>query len=185
MKFDFVRDYEPAKVEQGLVNEFLLTYRDDDPTSDASGDEDGDEEDIFGEKKAKKSGKGKAFYKNIERKFILKKKRVNVRLLSSSSHSQFISPRVTNTPHRSSTKPMTTNGMLYSSPTRLSQLKRRRRGKKLSLKWRRLGSLSGLRRRMRKVWMVVVDKRMGRLWKLMIRLGCLDTEMERGNLLIY
>lgn len=66
--FHFVRDYETVKVEQEVPNEFLLVL--DDGTDDP-----GD-----------KRGKG-AYYKNIERKMLLKKKRVNVRIPPLSSHS--------------------------------------------------------------------------------------------------
>ena len=57
--FHFVRDYETVKVEQEVPNEFLLVL-----------DEGSDEFD-------NKRPKG-AYYKNIERKMLLKKKRVNV-----------------------------------------------------------------------------------------------------------
>ncbi|KZP21070.1 hypothetical protein FIBSPDRAFT_860978 [Athelia psychrophila] len=55
--FHFVRDYETVKVEQEVPNEFLLVL--DDGTDES------------------KRGKG-AYYKNIERKMQLKKKRVNM-----------------------------------------------------------------------------------------------------------
>ena len=51
--FHFVRDYETVKVEQEVPNEFLLLFDDDAQPPTAN-------------------------YKNIERKIILKKKRVNV-----------------------------------------------------------------------------------------------------------
>lgn len=51
--FHFVRDYETVKVEQEVPNEFLLLFDDDSQPPTAN-------------------------YKNIERKIILKKKRVNV-----------------------------------------------------------------------------------------------------------
>ena len=51
--FHFVRDYETVKVEQEVPNEFLLLFDDE-------------------------SQPPMANYKNIERKIILKKKRVNV-----------------------------------------------------------------------------------------------------------
>lgn len=60
--FHFVRDYETVKVEQEVPNEFLLVL--DDGASKTAG--------------SSERGKG-AYYKNIERKMILKKKRVNVR----------------------------------------------------------------------------------------------------------
>lgn len=58
--FQFVRDYETVKVEQEVPNEFLLVM-------DSGLDEDG----------TQRRAKG-AYYKNIERKMLLKKKRVNV-----------------------------------------------------------------------------------------------------------
>ena len=58
--FLFVRDYETVKVEQEVPNEFLLVL-----------DEGLDEFDSKGRPKG-------AYYKNIERKMLLKKKRVNV-----------------------------------------------------------------------------------------------------------
>ena len=61
--FHFVRDYETVKVEQEVPNEFLLVL-----------DEGGDEVDAKGVPRPKG-----AYYKNIERKMLLKKKRVNVR----------------------------------------------------------------------------------------------------------
>lgn len=51
--FHFVRDYETVKVEQEVPNEFLLLFDDDSQPPTAN-------------------------YKDIERKIILKKKRVNV-----------------------------------------------------------------------------------------------------------
>ena len=51
--FHFVRDYETVKVEQEVPNEFLLLFDDESQPPTAN-------------------------YKNIERKIILKKKRVNV-----------------------------------------------------------------------------------------------------------
>jgi RNA polymerase II-associated factor 1 len=62
--FHFVRDYETVKVEQEVPNEFLLVLYDGD--DDASLHSDG---------KVKEKG---AYYKNIERKMYLKKKRANV-----------------------------------------------------------------------------------------------------------
>lgn len=56
--FQFVRDYETIKIETDVPNEFLLTL--DDGT--------------------KGHGRKGAFYKNIERKYVLKKKRQNVGL---------------------------------------------------------------------------------------------------------
>jgi len=62
--FHFVRDYETVKVEQEVPNEFLLVLYD--------GDEDVS---LHSDGKAKEKG---AYYKNIERKMYLKKKRANV-----------------------------------------------------------------------------------------------------------
>lgn len=61
-----MRDYETVKIEQEVPNEFLLVLDDGDikPVS-ATG---------------MPRGKG-AYYKNIERKMILKKKRVNVSVI--------------------------------------------------------------------------------------------------------
>ncbi|KLO12734.1 hypothetical protein SCHPADRAFT_997944 [Schizopora paradoxa] len=59
--FSFVRDYETVKIEQEVPNEFMLVLDDGD---DASGDV------------TRTRGKG-AFYKNLERKIVLKKKRVS------------------------------------------------------------------------------------------------------------
>jgi len=58
--FHFLRDYETVKIEQEVPNEFLLVLDD------------------GGEVRRRKG----AYYKNIERKMILKKKRVNVRFPS-------------------------------------------------------------------------------------------------------
>jgi len=63
--FHFVRDYEVVKVEQEVPNEFLLVVND--------GEE--DVKDEFGDSKSSRA-KG-AYYKNIERKMLLKKRRVN------------------------------------------------------------------------------------------------------------
>lgn len=69
--FQFVRDYETIKVEQNIDNEFLLVLWD--------GDEPQSFEDVISgiEKKTPSRQKG-AYYKNIERKMLLKKKRANV-----------------------------------------------------------------------------------------------------------
>jgi len=66
--FQFMRDYETVKVEQEVLNEFLLVLYDGDPP---------DAIDDSLEDKPSHRGKG-AFYKNIERKMHLKKKRANV-----------------------------------------------------------------------------------------------------------
>ncbi|PPQ90767.1 hypothetical protein CVT25_010156 [Psilocybe cyanescens] len=61
--FHFVRDYETVKVEQEVPNEFLLVlYDGDDP--------------LESDNNQPRKEKG-AYYKNIERKMLLKKKRVN------------------------------------------------------------------------------------------------------------
>ncbi|KAF8202390.1 RNA polymerase II-associated protein, partial [Pholiota molesta] len=65
--FHFVRDYETVKVEQEVPNEFLLVLSDGDPPVDV--------DDLDAELKPRRE-KG-AYYKNIERKMHLKKKRVN------------------------------------------------------------------------------------------------------------
>ncbi|KAI0070806.1 hypothetical protein K474DRAFT_1687312 [Panus rudis PR-1116 ss-1] len=69
--FYWVRDYEVVKVEQEVPNEFLLTLYD--------GDDEAKEEDMFDEAPRRpKAPKAKgAYYKNIERKMLLKKKRAN------------------------------------------------------------------------------------------------------------
>jgi len=65
--FHFVRDYETVKVEQEVPNEFLLVLYEGDSE---------DSPDAADNKKPRKE-RG-AYYKNIERKMHLKKKRVNV-----------------------------------------------------------------------------------------------------------
>ena len=68
-----MRDYETVKVEQEVPNEFLLVLYDGDPP-----------EAIDDSLEGKPSYRGKgAFYKNIERKMHLKKKRANVKFVSS------------------------------------------------------------------------------------------------------
>ncbi|CCM04179.1 uncharacterized protein FIBRA_06341 [Fibroporia radiculosa] len=66
--FHFVRDYETVKVEQEVPNEFLLVIDDGDEDLADEGDED---------TKHRKSRPKGAYYKNIERKMLLKKKRNN------------------------------------------------------------------------------------------------------------
>lgn len=63
--FHFVRDYETVKVEQDVSNEFLLVL------------DDGEMGGTDGPDGRPKRGKG-GYYKNIERKMNLKKKRGNV-----------------------------------------------------------------------------------------------------------
>jgi RNA polymerase II-associated factor 1 len=65
--FHFVRDYETVKVEQDVPNEFILVL--DDAAEGPEGSDSGTKT---------RRGKG-AYYKNVERKMNLKKKRVNVR----------------------------------------------------------------------------------------------------------
>ncbi|KAF8967736.1 RNA polymerase II-associated protein [Flammula alnicola] len=67
--FHFVRDYETVKVEQEVPNEFLLVMYDGDPPLDI--------DDLESDRKQPRREKG-AYYKNIERKMHLKKKRVNI-----------------------------------------------------------------------------------------------------------
>ena len=78
-EFHFVRDYEVVKVEQEVPNEFLLVFDDGEMSLSATtnGLKDGD---------TRRPG---AYYKLIERKMLLKKKRTEVRFCrpsSSSSH---------------------------------------------------------------------------------------------------
>ncbi|RDB23952.1 RNA polymerase II-associated protein 1 [Hypsizygus marmoreus] len=69
--FHFVRDYETVKVEQEVPNEFLLVLHD--------GDRPESLDDLTNGIDHKPSRKRKgAYYKNIERKMLLKKKRANV-----------------------------------------------------------------------------------------------------------
>jgi RNA polymerase II-associated factor 1 len=65
--FQFVRDYETVKIEQEVPNEFLLVL------------DDGDTEPVSTSEVSRSKG---AYYKNIERKMILKKRRVNVSIAS-------------------------------------------------------------------------------------------------------
>jgi hypothetical protein len=70
--FSWVRDYEVMKVEQDVPNEFLLVIDDGESLDDLH--EGGD---------APKPRRAKgAYYKNIERKMMLKKRRGNVRFSS-------------------------------------------------------------------------------------------------------
>lgn len=62
--FYFLRDYETVKIEQEVPNEFLLVIDRGDTRPNASGS---------GEERVKG-----AYYKNIERKMTLKKRRTNV-----------------------------------------------------------------------------------------------------------
>ena len=65
--FKFVRDYETVKVEQEVPNEFLLVLNEGGAKVDGQG----------GVSETRRKG---AYYKNIERKMFLKKKRTNVRI---------------------------------------------------------------------------------------------------------
>jgi len=62
--FSFVRDYETVKIEQEVPNEFMLVL------------DDGEEDPLVADDSKRTRGKG-AFYKGLERKIVLKKKRVN------------------------------------------------------------------------------------------------------------
>lgn len=75
-EFHFVRDYEVVKVEQEVPNEFLLVFDDGDLTSSiaTNGLNDGE---------TRRAG---AYYKMIERKMLLKKKRTEVRCRRLSSY---------------------------------------------------------------------------------------------------
>lgn len=76
-EFHFVRDYEVVKVEQEVPNEFLLVFDDGDRSSlsTTNGLKDGEE--------TRRAG---AYYKLIERKMLLKKKRTEVRCRRLSPH---------------------------------------------------------------------------------------------------
>ena len=63
-----MRDYEVVKVEQEVPNEFLLVFDDGDLTSSTTNGPNDDE--------TRRAG---AYYKMIERKMLLKKKRTEVR----------------------------------------------------------------------------------------------------------
>jgi RNA polymerase II-associated factor 1 len=67
--FHFVRDYETVKVEQDVPNEFLLVL------------DDGDEAEVKSPAPETARRVKGAYYKNIERKMNLKKKRVIVRFI--------------------------------------------------------------------------------------------------------
>lgn len=66
--FKFVRDYETVKVEQEVPNEFLLVLDEGGAKVEGPG----------GVPETRSKG---AYYKNIERKMFLKKKRTNVCIL--------------------------------------------------------------------------------------------------------
>ncbi|KAG6897823.1 hypothetical protein C0992_010627 [Termitomyces sp. T32_za158] len=66
--YNFVRDYETVKVEQEVPNEFLLVLNDAESFDDLTNGV---------ERKASRRSKG-AYYKNIERKMTLKKKRATI-----------------------------------------------------------------------------------------------------------
>ena len=67
--FSFMRDYETVKIEQDVTNEFLLAFDD---------GEDG----VKPEEGPKSERKKGAYYKNVERKIMLKKRRAVVRSFS-------------------------------------------------------------------------------------------------------
>ncbi|KAF5377783.1 hypothetical protein D9757_008079 [Collybiopsis confluens] len=68
--FKFARDYETVKVEQEVPNEFLLVFENGGTSSTF--------DDVFKDENDKKPNRPKgAYYKNIERKMLLKKKRAN------------------------------------------------------------------------------------------------------------
>ena len=71
--FQFVRDYETVKVEQEVPNEFLLVLHDGDGPDNGF---------VNGHDKPSTPRQKGAYYKNIERKMLLKKKRANVRTSS-------------------------------------------------------------------------------------------------------
>jgi RNA polymerase II-associated factor 1 len=71
-----VRDYEVVKVEQDVPNEFLLVFDDGDSSSPTTTNGLKDSE-------ARRAG---AYYKLIERKMLLKKKRTEVRCHRRSPH---------------------------------------------------------------------------------------------------
>lgn len=68
--FQFVRDYEAIKVEQEVPNEFLLVIQDEEEIRSLN--------DVFSDKVQPPMRERGAYYKNIERKMLLKKKRANV-----------------------------------------------------------------------------------------------------------
>ncbi|KAL0566312.1 hypothetical protein V5O48_015707 [Marasmius crinis-equi] len=70
-EFHFIRDYETVKVEQEAPNEFLLVL------DEGLAEEESLEEDVFDDNRPRRRTKG-AYYKNIERKMLLKKKRQNM-----------------------------------------------------------------------------------------------------------
>jgi RNA polymerase II-associated factor 1 len=63
--FQFIRDYETVKIEQDIANEYVLVFQEEDDGEDA----------LFEDSSKRPKA---AYYKNIERKINLKKKRVNV-----------------------------------------------------------------------------------------------------------
>lgn len=75
-EFHFVRDYEVVKVEQDVPNEFLIVFDDGELTSSTT---------TNGLNDGGTRGAG-AYYKMIERKMLLKKKRTEVRCRRLSSH---------------------------------------------------------------------------------------------------
>ena len=73
-EFHFVRDYEVVKVEQEVPNEFLLVFDESEHGATIVADADADDGDGDGEGSARPG----AYYKLIERKMLLKKKRTEV-----------------------------------------------------------------------------------------------------------
>jgi RNA polymerase II-associated factor 1 len=71
-EFHFVRDYEVVKVEQEVPNEFLLVFDEGEPSSPSPSPSPG----AFSSGETRRAG---AYYKLIERKMLLKKKRTEVR----------------------------------------------------------------------------------------------------------
>lgn len=93
--FHLSRDYETVKIEQEVPNEFLLVIDRGDTQPNVSGS---------GEERLKG-----AYYKNIERKMTLKKRRTNV-----SGHRTSCVPEAYRVPRRQ-TRPMWTSGKWYTS----------------------------------------------------------------------
>jgi hypothetical protein len=122
--FHFVRDYEVTKVEQDVNNEFLLIF-------DA-----GEEEDLYGgEPSALNKRKKGAYYKNIERKMQLKKKRAQV---STSAIHVFIRTSTNMGLSDSLAKAMPTNGASSGSRT---QRWHQRRPRSVQMRLRRSTTL--------------------------------------------
>lgn len=93
--FHILRDYETVKIEQEVPNEFLLVLDRGDTQPNVTGS---------GEERVKG-----AYYKNIERKMTLKKKRTNV-----SDHRSLAVPEAYRVPRRP-WRLMWTSGKWYTS----------------------------------------------------------------------